>query len=1087
MVTPGGRERKPITVLFADIVDSTGMAEEVDPEDWSSILNGAFDLMAEAVGRYGGTVSQFLGDGILAFFGAPIAHEDDPQRAVWAALAMLEAAEELSVRLQGEGRPPLRIRIGINTGPVILGHVGNAASGVYSAVGDTLNTAARVQAVAEPSSVAVTDRTFRLVSATFDGRDLGEIKVKGRTAPVHCYQIRGRRRADGPPDRSAGPPLIGRAGEIAKLERLVSAVERGRGGIAFVVGEPGIGKSRLIRELQSSASAGHPGLQWLEGRAESYGSSVPYGVVVQLVRSALGTGVGTGARQAAEAIARLLREAAGEQASSVYPYLAHLLSIDDPGASLPDGIEPELLQSRYVDSLTLLLGSMARLRPIVVVCEDLHWADASSAALLSRLMTTLAHARILFLFSTRRDQQSAGWRLLPQARETFGEALTEMKLEPFSPSESAALAAQLLGDAPPGSLSRSLFDVTEGNPLFIEEVVRTYASSSGRGWSAVPGLVLEGSYSLQSLMLSSIDRLPEDARRTLKVASVIGRDFSVDLLRHVLDNSGESFDLAPRLGALESSGVVTVSDVSPELRYSFRHALLQEAAYGSLLKSERKSLHEAVGAALESLYPESATELAGLLARHFGEAGDEKRSLAYSLQAADSAFARYAMPEAAVHYARAAELLSKSEHHRGDAATVFLRLGRALELTDRYDEAVETYRRLEELGRTKGARNVELAGLVAGATALVTPAGRQDIAEAERLAWRALEIARQTGDRVAESRSLWNLMLAHNFSGRNPAASVRFGEQALGIARELGGPEQVASTLLDLHWAYLGDGRMDLSFRALEEATVLWRQTGDKAMLADCLACSSGLKLFIGDFGGVVADAEQACLLSEQTGSLWGQSFARLYVGYALHEMGRTAQAIETMRECVRLASESITIAGQALTGADLGFVLVQSGHAEEGLAVARRAWELSHQGSGAYKVWAASTLARAHLLLGGVEDALFLLKQVDGERDTELFMPLPARFPLGLARTEVALAVGEAERALELSRYVVRELDRLHFKYWLPETLLLQAKACIALGRTQEAFEVLERGRSVARALGSPERLRHLDSVLLELRQKPL
>jgi class 3 adenylate cyclase/tetratricopeptide (TPR) repeat protein len=1083
-----GRERKPITVLFADIVDSTAMAEGMDPEDWAATMNGAFDLMAQAVQRYEGTVAQFLGDGILAFFGAPVAHEDDPQRAVWAALHMLDATAKFGSVPGPTGEPGLRIRIGINTGPVILGRVGNLESGTYSAMGDTLNTAARVQSAAAPSSVAVTDNTYRLVATTFEGEDLGEITVKGKAAPVHCHRITGPRTAD-QSMTSAGlldTPIIGRESQLNRLRRLTSALEKGRGGAAFVIGEPGIGKSRLIREVRSPSSSVDPELLWLEGRALSYGSSVPYGLVVQVVRSIFGTGLATDPEEASAIVAQVLEELVGPGATASFPYIAHLLSVPVAGAALPEGIAPEALQQGYVDSLTLVLSAAAARRPIVILCEDLHWADASSTALLSKLLRIAGHSRVLFLASTRREPGSAGWRLLTEARDAFGEALTELNLDPFSPHKSTALCEQLLGKSMPPELSEFVFEVTEGNPLFIEEVLRTYvgsANSAEPDWSAVSkGSLLEGSPSLHSLMLSSIDRLPAEARRVLKVASVIGREFSVDLLAEVVEEIGEPLDVSRQLSSLEASGVARVSDVHPELQYSFRHALLQEAAYGSLLKSERKKLHAAVGTALEKVYPQRTGELAGLLARHFGEAGEDERTLAYSVVAADAAFTRYASSEAAAHYARAVEIATGSEQDEDRLIHLFLRLGRALELTDRYDEAIGAYRQLQELGRARDARGLELAGLVAGTTALVTPTGRQDIAGAERLARRALVLARLAGDRAAEGKSLWNLMLAYNFSGRDPAVAVEFGEAALEIARQEEGAEQIASTLLDLHWSYLGNGQMDRSFAALDEAIDLWQQIGDKVMLADSLSCASGLKLFKGDFQGVIADAEEARVLSEAAGSLWGQSFSRLYVGYALQELGHIDEAKHAMRECVRLAENSITVAGQVVTGADLGLLLVQTGSRDEGVAIAQRAWELSHQGSGAYRAWAASALARINVSLGKVDEAAAILQLIETDTGAGLFMPLPTRFPLGLARAEVALAQGDAGKCLSLSRSLADELARLHLKFWLPQALLMQARASRALGEIEHAVERSEKARSIAGEMGSSWSLRQIEAFLQDL-----
>ncbi len=1083
------RERKLITVLFADVVDSTAIAEEMDPEDWSATMNRTFDLMAEAVQKYEGTVAQFLGDGILAFFGAPVAHEDDAQRAVWAALAIQDSVATLASDVKTREKVDLRVRVGINTGPVIVGQVGSMESGTYSAIGDTLNTAARVQSAAEPSSVAVTESTYRLVSKVFDAADLGQIEVKGKAAPVHCYRISGVR-PPGPLAESAAAlhsPLVGRQEQLAELLQLVSAVQKGRGGVAFLIGEPGIGKSRLIGELRSSSRQNAPELLWLEGRAPSYGGGLPYGLMIQVLRSMFGTGLAMDPRQAREAVAKGLQDLLGDSSAEVFPYIAHMLSIgvaSEDGE--PDDLEPEALQKRYVESLSLILSSAAKTRPVVIVCEDLHWADPSSAALLSKLINIAGHSRVLFIFSSRREPRAAGWKLLWGARESFGEALTEMSLRPLSPEHSAALVKELTGSTPPDSLSDFLVAVTEGNPLFIEEIVRSYvlpADVTESNWqNKGPGSLLEGAHSLHSLLLSSIDRLPAEARRLLKLASVIGREFSLDVLTRVVRQLDEPFDVSQQLSSLEANGVVAVVSAYPELQYAFRHALLHEAAYESLLKSERKTLHGAIGTALENAYRERTNELAGLLARHFAESGDDERTLAYSVLAADAAFSRYAVSEAAAHYARAVEIAVDRPQDEDRLVHLFVRLGRARELIDLYDQAVETYQRLEELGRARSNQELELAGLVAGATALVTPAGRQDIAGAERLAARALELARTTGNRAAESRSLWNLMLAYNFSGRDPAAAIGFGEESLAIARELGDLEQVASTSLDLHWAYLANGQIDQSLQALSEASRIWEQTGDKAMLADSLSCASGLKLLLGDFEGVIVEATKARSLSEQAGSLWGQSFSRLFPGYAYLEMGHPGTAITTMQECIRLADQSLSIPALGMR-AELGLILAQLGTTDAGLTMARKAVEESERRSGALKAWAVGCLARVHVLRGEVSEASAVVDLVDPDSESaNLVLPIPNRFPLGLARAEVALARGDAAFSLSLSESLVGELQRLHFKFWLPQALLLQARSTQALGRLDEAQGLLEEARLVAREIGSLWSLQPIMALLSEI-----
>ncbi len=372
---------------------------------------------------------------------------------------------------------------------------------------------------------------------------------------------------------------------------------------------------------------------------------------------------------------------------------------------------------------------------------------------------------------------------------------------------------------------------------------------------------------------------------------------------------------------------------------------------------------------------------------------------------------------------------------------------------------------------------------MAGATALITPAGRQDIPEGRRLAARALALAQRKGNRAAESKSLWNLMLAHNFSGGDPIAAARFGEQSLAIARELGDLAQVASTSLDLHWSYLANGQLDESLESLEEASQIWSRLGDKAMLADSLSCASGLKLLMGDFEGVVVDSGKARLLSEQAGNLWGQAYSRLFLGYAYVEMGRPDKAIQTMKELISLGEQGNAIPQQIGSRADLGLTLALLGSTDEGLAIASNALEISNRHSGAFRPWAVASLARVHVLRGEKDEAAAVIDLVDpGSAAANLFLPIPMRFPLALARAEVVLAIGDAQTSLSLIGSLISELRRLHLKYWLPQALLLRARAAHALGRLDDAVGSLEEGRSIAREIGSVWTLRPILAHLSEI-----
>ena len=547
--THSGGERRIVTVLFADVVDSTSLAERMDPEDWTSIMNRAFDLLTPVITRYEGTIARLMGDALLAFFGAPIAHEDDPLRAGYAALDLIKAAGEYSDELRKQYGIDFGVRVGINTGPVVVGEVGSNLAYEYTAMGDAVNLAARMQAAARPMTALITENTFRLLANAFESIDLGSISIKGKSDPVHVYEL-GSPRKEAVHTRhypGIGSPLVGRDSELETLAKLGQAARSGLGRSVLILGEPGIGKSRLISEwklrLQNSQAAKEPGFYWVEGRCLSYGQGIAYHLLVDLLRSVLGINPSVDSANTQLALKNLCEDLLGDQQNAVYPFLGHLLSLpmEESAQEQLRVLDPQSLQGQYLTSLRLLLTAMASRKTIFIVLDDIHWADPSSVDLLIRLLPLVSETRILFCLISRTERDSSGWRLITTLREQMGASLTEIPLRALSEAESNQLVSNLLEST---SLPKPVYSVimnkTEGNPLFVEEVIRMLLDRhilerEGDDWRLDRDIEsVEIPANLQSLLLARIDRLPEDARRTLRVASVIGRQFSAKVLEEVL-------------------------------------------------------------------------------------------------------------------------------------------------------------------------------------------------------------------------------------------------------------------------------------------------------------------------------------------------------------------------------------------------------------------------------------------------------------------------------------------------------------------------------------------------------------------------
>lgn len=542
-------ERKLVTALFADIVGSTAMAEQMDPEDWREIVAGAHRRVSEAVYRYEGTIAQLLGDGVLAFFGAPLAHEDDAERAIRAALDILDSIRTFAAELAAGGKADaFEMRVGLNTGLVVVGNIGSDLHMEYLAVGETVNLAARMQTAADPGAVLVTASTHRLAGSIFEYEDRGKIPIKGKAEPVQVYRVLRERKGAVRPRGIAGlsSPLVGRHREFSTLLQITTELRQGRGSTVAILGEAGMGKSRLTSEWKKAALAesGDTMLGWCEGRCLSYGASMAHHLSTDILRAVLGVSADATEAELQAALRTALEGVLPDQLDEVYPYLGHLLGVrlEDEMVSRVRFLDGPTLQAKYIAAYTSLLRAMARLAPLVLIFEDVHWADPSSVELMSHVMPIVADSPVVFAFISRADRESVGWKLITQAHEIPGVGAIELHLAPLSEADSQHLVHNLLEiEALPRRVRELILAKAEGNPFFVEEVIRMLIDQGAIAHVAGEWVVsgelpdLEIPDTLQGVLTARIDRLPEDAKRTLQIASVIGRKFQVRVLQRVME------------------------------------------------------------------------------------------------------------------------------------------------------------------------------------------------------------------------------------------------------------------------------------------------------------------------------------------------------------------------------------------------------------------------------------------------------------------------------------------------------------------------------------------------------------------------
>ncbi len=646
-------ERKQVTVLFCDIVDSSRLAEQLDPEGMHQVMDKALRFMAEAVHRYEGIVNQFLGDGLMALFGAPVALEDHALRAVQAALTIQETLSGYSEQLKREHGVELRLRLGLNTGLVVVGRIGDDLRMDYTAVGDTTHLAARMQTLAEPGTILVTEATHRLVEGYIRSEALGPVQVKGRTEPVSAFRLIRRRRARTRLEVSAErglTPLVGRARELGLLHDCFERVKAGRGQAVGIVGEAGVGKSRLLYEFRRSLEGQR--VTWLEGHCVAYGQSTPYLPVLDILRANFHIEEDDNPFQISAKLRQGVR-LLDPNLESILPFLGDLLGLPVEGEGLKK-LDPKTKRQKSFEAIRALTMAGSQRRPHVVIVEDLHWMDRTSEDYLAFLVESLPGVPLL-LISTHRPGYATRW-----ADKTY---YTQIALGLLTDSDTEEMLATLLGtpDFPP-ELIRLVREKAEGNPLFLEEITRSLIErgilarkNGGFVWAGEVRVVFPPT--AQDIIRARIDHLQDPTKRTLQCAAVIGRDFDLRLLTPITD---APLEVPSHLDTLKHLEFIHETRFFPEPEYTFKHAVIRDVAYESLLFQRRKELHRLVGRVIEELFADRLAEQYEILAHHFSAAEEREKALEYLVKAGDKAARAVAPREALALYEQALALVDPS-------------------------------------------------------------------------------------------------------------------------------------------------------------------------------------------------------------------------------------------------------------------------------------------------------------------------------------------------------------------------------------------------------------------------------------------
>jgi class 3 adenylate cyclase/tetratricopeptide (TPR) repeat protein len=996
-------ERKQVTVLFADLKGSMELLADRDPEEARRLLDPVLELMIEAVHHYEGTVNQVMGDGIMALFGAPLAHEDHAVRACYAALRMQDRVRRLADEIRQSHGVPIRIRIGLNSGEVVVRSIGNDLHMDYTAVGQTTHLAARMEQMADPGSILATANTLGLVKGYVEATSLGRLPVRGLQAAIDVYAIVGRAVARWRLEAAAARGLtgfVGREDELAQLGSAMQSAGGGRGQIVGVVGEPGVGKSRLFHEFTRVERM--PGWRILKTGAASYGTATGYRPVIDLLRAYFEVHDRDDEHEVREKITGKVL-ALDQKLASMVPALLSLFDVPvkDPQWQ---SLDPRQRRQQTMDAVRQLLVRESQVQPLCMVFEDLHWIDSETQAFLDSLIVSLPTARVLLLVNYR-----------PEYRHEWGSKsyYTQVRVDPLAPQNAEELLRVLLGDddqlAP---LKQLLIEQTRGNPFFLEECVRmkvedgVLVGDRGDYRLAKPVQTFRVPATVETVLAARIDRLAPEDKRLLQAASVIGENVPVVLLQAVAEMPENEF----RDGLVRLRAAELLYDISlrPELYYVFKHGLTRRVAYNSLLRERQRALHARIADAIERLYPERLGEHVEQLAQHARDGELWDRAACYLRQAATKAFAHSANREAVVWFEQALKVLGRLPDTAGtrtEAVDLHIGLRNALTLLGEHERTLEHLREAQALAEALGDRRRLGRALSFEVNALLLLGQHERAIESGR---RARTIAEELGDISLRTITDMYVGRAHLYLGDFARAIEIFGAIVATLTGTLThdhlGIPVLPSVFARSHLvACLAEvGRFDESAGYADEAMALAETTNHPDTLFWAYHGKGVHHLSRGEVGPAAEALESAYSICQTHDMPTYRPRISAELGLAWAQGGQAAKAVPMVQQAAEEAAARRQISSYSQVLLLLAEVYVLAERLAEGAEAATRA--LAHfrqrreRGHEAHALWALGDIT-ARQYPTKVVDAETYYNEASAVAETLGMRPLLARCELGLGR----------------------------------------------------------------------------------------
>jgi len=956
-------ERRQLTVMFCDLVGSTALSTQLDPEDLREVIRAYQTACGKVIAKYGGYVAKYLGDGILVYFGFPQAHENDPERAVRAALEVITAVREIEIASYGVGADRLAVRVGINTGPVVVGDIiGEGASEQASVVGETPNLAARLQQLAGPNQVVVGPLTRDLIGEVFAYENVGDKQLQGFAEPVAAWRVLHEREADLAAATVTGGPLVGRQAELSLLLRSWDASNAGQGQVVLIQGEAGVGKSRLVEAMRELIPAGD--YAWAVTRCSPYHSNSTLYPVIEDIKHTLDWRNDQDDEGKVEKLESALRSA-GLELDIAVPVFADLFMLALPQDRYPPRkLSAQDKREQTLDTLANWMLERAEARPTVHLWEDLNWADPTTLDLLALVIEQSPTVSMLNIL-TYRSEFAAPWPMRSH--------MTLITLSRLDRAEVEALIVQKAGGkAMPADVVEYVLRKTDGVPLYVEELTKAilesnFVSATDQSYALTrPLSALSIPATLQDLLMARLDRLPT-IREVAQLGSILGREFAYEMLQSIA--AIEEKTLENGLDQLVDAELLYQRGRRPRARYMFKHALVQDAAYQSLLKRTRQFYHRQVAALLESRHPDIVQTQPELLAHHYSRAEDNEKALHYFLSHADKSAARYAHAEAvaALEDARRhAELLEPEDRDRQVVALLIREahslhfLGRRQEIVDLLTRERDRMMRLADralaaeyyfwlgfahawlgnrqqaieflqlsLAEADAANESAIAGRVHRALATEFVYSGRPLAEAVAHGREAAALLALTDDGFWLSQALFTLSYCCIFAGDFDAsleAATQLGE--FGDSTGLRRAQANAGMLAGLAYAMKGEGQ-----RAVELCEQALQISPDDFETAFILACLGRAHQANADLARAVSSLEQAVALADRVRSIQFRAWFRTMLGEAYLLNGQIEQAQAILREALNISVKVGFIIGIGLSRFLLGRVALANGIQDEAQA----------------------------------------------------------------------------------------------------------------------------------------------------------